>query len=74
MEICNVSTPRLKALTKRNTYNVHRDGECYPQFNKKLTHNVDCTLFFILPIRRFSQQTCKCASYLHVLSKNHCTP
>ena len=34
MEICNVSSPRLKALNKRNTYNVHRHGECYPQFNK----------------------------------------
>ena len=31
MDICCASTPRLKALNKHNTYNVHRDGECYPQ-------------------------------------------
>ena len=34
MEICKAPTPRLKALNKHNTHNVHRDGKCYPQFNK----------------------------------------
>ena len=24
-----------------NTHNVHRDGKCYQQFNKKLAHNID---------------------------------
>ena len=39
MEMCKAPTPRLKALNKHNIHNVHRDGESYPQFNKKLTHN-----------------------------------
>ena len=34
MEICKAPTPRLKALNKHNTRTVHRDGKCYPQFNK----------------------------------------
>ena len=29
-DICKVPTPRLKALNKHNTHNVHQDGECYP--------------------------------------------
>ena len=40
--ICKAPTLCLKVLNKhRITYNVHRDGKCYQQFNKKLTHNVD---------------------------------
>ena len=34
MEMCKVSILRLKVLNKHNAHNVHRDGECYPQFNK----------------------------------------
>ena len=41
MEICKAPTLRLKVLNKHNTHNVHRDGKCYQQFNKKLTHDVD---------------------------------
>ena len=41
MGICRAPTPPLKALNKHYTYNVQRNGQCYPQFNQKLTHNVD---------------------------------
>ena len=42
MEICKAPTPRPKAQNKKNvTHSEHRDGECYPQFNKQLTHSVD---------------------------------
>ena len=44
MEICKESTVRLKALNKHNrysTHNMHRDGKCYQQFNKKVAYNVD---------------------------------
>ena len=33
-EICKAPTPRLEALTKHKTHEVHRDGMCYKQFNK----------------------------------------
>ena len=37
-EICKVPTLQLKVLNKQyDTQNVHRDGKCYQQFNKKLT-------------------------------------
>ena len=40
--ICKAPTLRLKELNKHNIiHSVHRDGNCYRQFNKKLTHNVD---------------------------------
>ena len=41
MQICKAPTWQLKALNKHNIYNVHQDGECYQQFHKRLTHNVD---------------------------------
>ena len=28
-EMCKAPPPRLKALNKHNTRNVHRDGKCY---------------------------------------------
>ena len=34
MKICKAPTQRLNALNKHSTHNVHRDGECYSQFNK----------------------------------------
>ena len=34
METCKGPTLQLKALNKRNTQNVHRDGKSYPQFNE----------------------------------------
>ena len=30
MEVCKAPTPRLKALNKHNTHNVHGDRGCYP--------------------------------------------
>ena len=44
MDICKAPTLRLKVLNKYNTHNVHQDGKCYQQFNKKLTHNVDINM------------------------------
>ena len=42
MEICKTPNRWFKALNKHNiTDNAHRDGKCYQQFNRKLTHNVD---------------------------------
>ena len=42
MDICKAPTLWPKALNKYNmTHNVHRNGKCYQQLNKKLAHNVD---------------------------------
>ena len=38
--MCKAPTLRPKTLTKQNSHNVHRDKECYPQFNNQLTHKV----------------------------------
>ena len=43
-EICRAPALRLKALSRYNTHNVHRDGKCYQQFNRKLTHHVDISI------------------------------
>ena len=44
MGIPKPPSPRLKALNKHNTHNVHRDGECYPQFNKNVLYYHDYIL------------------------------
>ena len=43
-EICKLPTLRLKALNRYNTHNGHRDGKCYQQYNRKLTHYVNISI------------------------------